>query len=123
MLNELKAGCDKKINDSLLELKHSWADVVKNELKNNVDMVNNEVKQLSSSMLVLKNEVVGVKDKVQATLDIEERAANVIVYRLQESNNTNFEENRKEDYDNVMNIFGTTSNGKIYQYLYLIFYR
>ena len=32
---------------------------------------------------------------------------------LQESKNTNFEENSREDYDNVMNIFGTISNGKI----------
>ena len=86
VMTEIKAfgeKHDKKVVNNFLDLKKdlktSWADVVKNEMKNNINVVNTEVKSLSNNMLELKKEVSNVKNKVETNYDVELRATNGII--------------------------------------------
>lgn len=118
---EQKLGDDLKGFKS--DIKGSWADVVREEVRKNVDVVSNEVKSISEGMSLLKKEVTSTKEKVQSGFELEEKAGNILIFRLQESDKKSYQESRKEDFENIMIVLKTITNDKICDSDVIKFYR
>lgn len=101
---------DKKINDSLSllkkDIKSSWSDVVKAE-------VNRYVSKVDEGMDSLKKEVLKTKEKVELNCEIDDKAHNIIIFRLQETKELGYDEFRKIELDNILHILKTVTKEKI----------
>jgi len=101
---------EKKLNENLSamksEMKSSWTDIVKGEVKKCAE-------KLDEGLTSLKKEVISTKDKVVLNYEIEEKASNIIIFKLQESKEVGYENVRKEELENIMHVLKTVTNEKI----------
>ena len=95
-----------QINENEARMKDSWAEVVKGEVKKNVDVLAEEVRSTKISL----NKVV---DEIKSDVETINREGNVVVFRLNESSDTNAEDARKKDKKTIIDVFSTITDGLV----------
>ena len=103
------------------ELKRSWAEVVKEEVKINIEKMEAGVKKVNcgfeqgidEKLASLKKEVICTRDKMQEWNEKADRANNIIVFNLKESDKTRYDDCRKDDFERIINIVDVIGSGKI----------